>query len=82
MRREHYGYIEFKKKIKEERFYDNSWASEILFRARSNTLVLEDLKRHSNEDTRCKICESGEREDLGHFVIRCRRLDWFSNKHS
>ena len=57
-------YRKFKERIKEEKFYDNSWASEILFRARSNTLVLEDLKRHSNEDTRCKICDIGEREPL------------------
>ena len=52
-------YRKFKERIKEEKFYDNSWASEILFRARSNTLVLEDLKRHSNEDTRCKMCDMG-----------------------
>ena len=52
-------YRKFKRKIKEEKFYDNSWDSEILFRARTNTLVLEDLKRHSNEDTSCKICEMG-----------------------
>ena len=38
------------------------------------------MKRHSNEDTRCKICETGERENLGHFVIRCKKLDWFRNK--
>ena len=43
-------------------------------------MVLEDLRRHSNEDTSCKICGSGEREDLSHFIIRCRKLDWFRNK--
>ena len=52
-------YRKFKERIKEEKFSDNSWASEILFRARINTLVLEDLKRHSNEDTRCKMCDMG-----------------------
>ena len=62
-------YRRFKDRIKEEKFYDNSWDSEIMFRARTNTLVLEDLKRHSNEDTSCKICDMGEREDLGHFII-------------
>ena len=73
-------YRKFKRKIEEEKFYDNSWASEILFSARTNTLVLEDLKRHSKEDTSCKICDIGEKEDLGHFIIRCNKLNWFRNK--
>ena len=73
-------YRKFKDKIKEEKFYDNSWDSEIMFRARTNTLVLEDLKRHSNEDTSCKICGMGEREDLRHFIIRCDKLKWFRDR--
>ena len=44
-------YRNWKKEIREERFYDNSEASTILFRARANSLKLNDRKRHGGGDT-------------------------------
>ena len=73
-------YKKYKKKVEEENCYDNSKDSELLFKARANVLVLEDLKRHKKENTDCKICNMGEREDLGHFVLRCEKLEWVRNR--
>lgn len=63
-------YKEWKKEIREEKIYDNRPASEILYRARSNCLPLEDRKRHQGEDIKCKICNA-EKEDMEHFILFC-----------
>ena len=62
--------------MEEENCYDNSKNSELLFKARANVLGLEDLRRHYKENTDCKICNKGEKEDLGHFLLRCEKLEW------
>ena len=67
-------YKKFKKEIKDERIYDNTIGSELLFRARSNTLALNIDKRHRGEETRCELCERGE-EDLQHFMLECMTLE-------
>ena len=68
-------YREFKLKIREEGCYDNSLGSNLLFKARSNTLQLNDRKRHYKEDkdTSCKLCGEG-REDMNHFILKCCKL--------
>ena len=43
-------------------------------------LGLEDLKRHSKENTDCKICDMKEKEDLGHFMLRCSKLESVRNR--
>ena len=73
-------YKKFKKKIEEEICYDNSRDSELLFKARANVLGLEDLKRHKRENTDCKICDMKEKEDLGHFMLRCKKLECVRNR--
>lgn len=67
-------YRQWKKEIKEEQIYDNRRSSEILFRARSNSLKLEDRKRHMGENGECKICNQGI-ENLQHFILECKELN-------
>ena len=69
-------YREFKLKIKEEGGYDNSFGSNLLFKARSNTLQLNDRKRHYkvDKDTSCKLCGEGM-EDMNHFILKCCKLN-------
>ncbi len=60
-----------KKEIKEETFNENCTPSIIFYKARTNCLPHKDRKRHSNEDTKCKICNQ-EDEDLAHFLLVCQ----------
>ncbi len=50
--------------------YSNSQASEILFKARTNNLNLNERKRSSGEDTKCDMC-GADKEDLKHFLLWC-----------
>ena len=63
--------------MKEEKFYSNGEVSRLLFRARSNTLALNDRFRHDRREcgrsTTCGLCEA-EYEDLGHLILRCSKL--------
>ena len=65
-----------KKEIKQEKIYDNRYSSVLLFRARSNSLNLNDEQRHrkGTKDTSCKMC-GAEYEDLIHFMIQCTELE-------
>ncbi len=63
-------YRQSKQKIEDEGIYDNSYASDLLFRCRTNTLQLNDRKRHQQEDTKCPMCEHNY-EDLEHFLLIC-----------
>ena len=63
-----------KREIKDERIYSNDRASELLFRARSNTIDLNTDKRHRGESEICDLCERGT-EDLRHFMLECCRLE-------
>ena len=44
-----------------------------MFRIKTNTLPLNDRKRHAAEDTSCKLCNY-ECEDVQHFMIDCNSL--------
>ena len=65
-------YAENKKSIKENIYFNNS-ESLLIFRIKTNTLPLNDRKRHVAEDTSCKLCNY-ECEDLQHFMIDCNSL--------
>ena len=67
-------YRTFKTEIKEGKDYDNRLSSKIIFRARSNTLELNDRNRFKNQNTMCELCEK-EKEDLIHFIIDCKKLE-------
>ena len=67
-------YRTWKKKMREERFYDNTEASAILFGARANSLRLNYRRRHGGGDITCEICGEGQ-EDLEHFILKCRKLE-------
>ena len=62
-------YYEFKKAMKEETIYNNSYASNLLFKCRTNSLILNDRNRFQNKDTKCAC--GYEKEDLKHFLLDC-----------
>ena len=59
----------------DEIFFDTvCWGppSTILFRARTNTLQLNDRNRHRNKEIHCEACGNlEEKEDLYHFMLHC-----------
>ena len=62
-----------KREIKDEKIYSNNRASELLFRARSNTIDLNADERHRGERVLCDLCENGT-EDMKHLIFGCSRL--------
>ena len=64
-----------------EKWYDGSWGSQLLFKARSNSLEIgERLNRWRGENARCSKCEGGgeERvESLEHIVREC---PWYNEE--
>ena len=66
-------YRRYKDKIKEN-WYDNSFASRLLFRARSNSLQLNWRGRFGGGDETCQLCGEGVIEDQEHFLKRCEGL--------
>merc|ERR1711874_909940 len=67
-------YRKNKKRIQDEKIYNNTKASELIFRARSNTLNLNIDNRHRGGSTTCDLCNIGE-EDMQHFLLECGRLE-------
>ena len=62
----------FKTEIREEDIYDNRPASTTLYKARTNTLQINDRNRHINKETSCMICgDINKKEDIYHFVLHC-----------
>ena len=55
--------------MKEETIYNNSYASNLLFKCRTNSLILNDRNRFQNKDTKCAC--GYEKEDLKHFLLDC-----------
>ena len=70
-------YRNYKLEIKEERFYNNGEASRLLFRARSNTMALNDRFRHdrggNRRNTGCTLC-GADYENFEHFIFTMRRI--------
>ena len=71
-------YRAYKEKVREAQCYGNTEASKILFRARTNSMELNDRYRHDKIETRrstiCRICKK-ETEDLTHFILRCEGIE-------
>jgi hypothetical protein len=61
-------YRKWRENIKEGSVHDNMFAPVVLFRARTNTLQLEDRRRFGNECTGCKMC-GAEMVYLHHFIL-------------
>ena len=76
-------YRNYKLEIKEEKFYNNGEASRLLFRARSNTMALNDRFRHdkggNRRNTGCSLC-GAEYENLEHFILKCDKLEGDRNR--
>ena len=72
-------YMNYKSDIKDEAIYDNRISSMWLFRARSNSLKLNQRAyffkpNHKIEDKICGLCED-EEESLEHFMLICKKLE-------
>ena len=69
-------YILEKKEIGYEHCYRNNSYSRFLARARTNSLQLEEHKGRGlkNYDPNCKLCGE-EKEDITHFIIKCKKLE-------
>lgn len=63
-------YRNWKKEMAEEKIYDNRPSSQILFKARTNNLRLNNRNRHTGGDTKCIFCD-WNMEDLNHFILWC-----------
>ena len=72
-------YRRFKRSVGRSFGYDNRLESELLFRARSNTLDLNDFNRHGGGDIRCELC-GADREDISHFILFCPTLERYRDK--
>ena len=64
-------YRQWKVKIREISWFDNTPGSGLLFKARSNSLKLGWRKRFEGGEGRCKLCDTGEEETLLHFMKDC-----------
>ena len=65
-----------KKEIGYEHCYRNNSYSRFLARTRTNSLQLEEHKGRGlqNYETKCKLCGE-EKEDIVHFLIKCKKLE-------
>ena len=54
----------------EEKLYNNRPESVVYFRARTNTLNLNDRRRFGGGVTKCDVCDC-DKEDLIHFILWC-----------
>ena len=43
-------------------------SSTILYKARTNTLQLNDRNRHTNEEIHCLVCDTDDKEDIYHLI--------------
>ena len=57
------------KNFGEEEMYDNMPSSNILNKARKNTLQLNNINRHTNKEGICMVCDKDEEEDISHFML-------------
>ena len=63
-------FMERKKEIREEKIYNNTPSSIILYKARMNCLPLNDRKGFTGENTTCILCDEII-ETLEHFILEC-----------
>lgn len=74
-------YFCWKKEIREEIFYENTEASVLLFRARSNTLQLGWRRRFQGGEVECQLCGGLVEETLDHFIKECSALEAVRVQH-
>ena len=55
----------------EEDIYDNRPSSTILYKARTNTLQLNDRNRHTNKEIHYLVCETDDKEYIYQFMLHC-----------
>ena len=70
-------YKRFKRRVGEDKIYDNRRESEILFQARTNCMRLNNMFRHivgREGETNCDLCKEGM-EDIEHFMLDCKELE-------
>ena len=65
----------------EERIYNNSFGSVILFRGRTNTLKLNWSRRYQGLEVECPLCGEWEEETLDHFLRQCNGLRHIRARH-
>ena len=76
-------YKKYKTEIKEVRIYDNRISSQWLFRARSNSLKVNQRAYffkpgYKEEDKICELCKK-EEESLEYFMLNCKDLKGIRN---
>ena len=62
-------YKKNKNNFGDEEIYDNRPSSNILNKARPNTLQLNDRNRHTNKEINCMVCDKDEKEDI--YITLC-----------
>ncbi len=65
---------------RQDKVYDNSEASVLLHKCRSNNMNLGERKRFKGDSTECIMC-GNEREDLQHFILHCPAYHEERRKH-
>ena len=72
-----YLYREAKLKMGYEECYSNNYRSELLAKARTNSLQLAEWYgrgKNGKGETKCPLCKQSN-EDLIHFLIDCKKLE-------
>ena len=54
-------YKKFKNNFGDEEIYDNRPSSNILNKARTNTLQMNDRNRHTNTEINCMVCDKDDK---------------------
>ena len=62
-------YSKYKTKIKEISWYDNSYKTNLMIKARTDSLSLNWRNKYKNADTKC-LCGTPN-EDLEHLILEC-----------
>ena len=66
-----------KEKPKKEIFYNGNKGSSLLFKARTNSLEINDrtYRFNGSRDRWCKMCNRGVEETLDHVIVECSAYD-------
>ena len=75
-------YKDEKMKMGYEECYNNTYQSELLAKARTNSMQLADWYARGTKgkgDATCPLCKR-TKEDIIHFLIDCKRLDDYRNQ--
>ena len=68
-------YGKFKENVAQENYFDKTYESSLLFRARSDALDLGWRKVYQGQEGICKLCDGMECETLEHFVLKYKALE-------